>query len=309
MKMKAVLTVAFVALAIIGMSIARNSTTAQGARSATLTNIKGTVMVKKAGTGQWVAATDRMALNQGDELKTQGGSSAIIKMDDGSMMKIGPLAITKMSQLGRSGRDNKTNIGVDIGKTWNRVNRLSGDAKFDVTTPTAVAGVRGTYFSSEVAQTADSAFDVFDGSVEVASAKNPSQAVMVGANQRTTVAPGQTPAAPSTIPSKDLESSKSGFSDAEVTMAVYDMQISVSPQTLQPGQNATVSVQIFKNGQPANQAASVKLKLSGAAKFVDNGAGEMEVTTNDSGAATVSITSSEKETVTVSAELRIKVAK
>lgn len=309
MKMKAVLSIV-VALALsAGMAMLFNSTTAEGARTATLTNLKGTVLVMKSGTTAWIAGTDRMALGEGDQIRTEGRSSAIVKMDDGSMMKVGPLAMMKVEALGRSGRDNKTNMGVEVGKTWNRVNRLSGDAKFDVSTPTAVAGVRGTYFSSEVEETTDSNFDVFDGAVEVSSASDPSQTVLVGANQRTSVDKGQNPNTPSAIPTEELESSKGGFSDAEATMAAYDMQIAVSPQTLQPGETATVSVQVFKNGQPNNQVATVKLTLSGSAKFVDSGSSEIELTTSESGSVTTTITSSEKETVTVSAELRIKVSK
>ena len=299
----AVVAVAFAAC----LSLVYNGTDAAGKRMATLTNVKGTVLVKAGGSSEWVQASDRMVINEGDEIKTRGGSSAILKMDDGSMMKVGPLASMKVEQLSKDGRNNRTEMGVEIGKTWNRVNRLTSDSKFNVKTPTAVAGVRGTYFSSEVEKTTDSTFDVFDGQIEVSSSSDPSSAVVVGENQRTQVAPGQTPSAPSDIPSNELDSD--GFSNAEAALATYDLQLSVSPQVVTPGEKATVSVQVFKNGQPDRKQYTMKLTLSGSATFVDSGSSELEVTTDDQGAATVEITSTEKETVTVSAELKIKVPK
>jgi len=76
----------------VGLVFLYSSSFAGKTRVATLNNVKGTVSVKKAGSAEWVPGSDRMEVKEGDELKTEGGSSAIIKMDDGSMVKIGPLA-------------------------------------------------------------------------------------------------------------------------------------------------------------------------------------------------------------------------
>jgi len=309
MKSKALIAAIVAIVFTAGMALVYTSTGAAGKRMATLTNVKGTVLVKAAGSAEWVEGTDKMVINEGDEIKTRGGSSAIIKMDDGSMLKVGPLAAMKVDKLAKSGQNNQTSMGIEVGKTWNRVNRMTSDSSFDVKTPTAVAGVRGTYFSSEVEKTTDSTFDVFDGQIEVSSSSDPSSAVVVGENQRTQVSPGKTPTSPSTIPADEAEAGKGGFSDAEATMATYDLQISVSPQVVTPGQKATVSVQVFKNGQPDRTQYTLKLSLSGSATFVESGSSEIETTTNDQGAASLEITSSAKETVTVSAELRVKVPK
>jgi hypothetical protein len=277
-------------------------------RVATLASIKGTVTIK-SGTAQWAPATDRMEVKEGDQLRTEGGSSAIIKMDDGSMVKIGPLATMTVAALKSTGKDNKTSLDIASGKTWSRVRKLTGESDFNVTTPTAVAGVRGTYFSDEVEQTSASTIDVFDGSVAVSSVNNPDQSIVVGASQRTTVDPNQNPSAPTKIPVNEESAGRNGFSDEEFTAATFDLQIGVNPQVVEPGKTATVSIQVYRNGQPYRAEAKVALTLSGSAVFASSGTSELEATTDSNGSLSLEITSPEKETVTVSAQLTIKVKK
>jgi len=265
-------------------------------------------MVKKAGTTTWTAAADRTELKENDELKTDAGSSAIIKMDDGSMAKIGPLAKMKMEQLSKSGKDNNTSLDVSIGKSWNRVNKI-GDSSFNVKTPTAVAGVRGTFFSAEVDKSSAATFDVFAGSVQVAGKSAPDAGVLVGEHNRTTVAQNGKPSKPTKIPADQEKAGSSGFSKNEYTSAQFDMQISVSPQVVEAGKTSTVSVQIYKDGQPFRSEQTVKLSLSGSAVFSKTGTSEIEAKTNNSGAVSLEITSPTKETVTVSAKLVLKLGK
>lgn len=307
MRAKAIVAAMVMLAVTLGLTFAYNSTYAGAKRMATLTHIKGEVKVKAPDSAEWAAATDRMVVNEGDEVKTAAGSSAIIKMDDGSMVKIGPLAKMKMESMGKDGRHNKTDIGVSIGKSWQRVNKLSADSSFKVKTPTAVAGVRGTFFSSEVEQSTDSTFDCFDGAIDVASADDPNNTVPVTAGYRTQVTQDGNLNQPSQIPQDQMQAGQQGFSSSEAAMATYDLQISVSPQVVKPGENATVSLQVFKNGQPLRQEVTVNLTLSGGATFTDNGENTKEVTTSDQGSATLEVTSSSNETVTVSAELKIKV--
>jgi hypothetical protein len=311
MQMRAkTITAAAITIAVaIAMVFIYTNSFAVKQRVASLANVKGTVTVKKAGTTQWIPAADRMELAEGDQLRSEGGSAAILKMDDGSMVKLGPLATMTVKSLSSVGKGNKTSLDVSVGKTWSRVRKLSGDSDFNVSTPTAVAGVRGTYFSAEVEQTSSSTFDVFDGSVAVSSASNPDQSVMVASSQRTTVAPNQKPSAPTKIPASEENAGRKGFSDEEFTAATFDLQISVNPQVVEPGQNATVTLQVYRNGQPYRAEAKIKLSLTGAAVFTGTGTSEIETTTDDNGVLALEITSPEKETVTVSAQLTVKTVK
>jgi ferric-dicitrate binding protein FerR (iron transport regulator) len=305
MKVKVLITAALTVLFAVGAMFVYSASFAVKQRAAILVNVKGTVKVNS--TAGWVAAAERMELREGDQVKTEGGSSAIIRMDDGSMVKVGPLSSMKVSTLSQKGGDNKTALNISNGKAWSRVKKLTSDSDFSVKTPTAVAGVRGTYFSAESAQA--STFDVFEGSVSVSGIKSPSDSVLVGANQRSVVSANQKPAAPVALPADAAQEGKTGFSTEEFTSATFDLQISISPQVVEPGQPATVHIQVFKGGKPLNEEVKIGLTLSGSATFVSSGSNQADVTTNGQGAASLDITSQEKESVTVSAQMSIKVKK
>lgn len=299
MKIAALLTLALV----FGLLAAYESTFAAKSDSAMLTGVKGSVAVKAEGSGEWKEARDKMKLTGGDTIKTSAGASCIIKFSDGSMVKVGPMSSTKVSDIGLT----KT-VDVDSGKTWSRVRKMDKDSDFKVKTPTAVAGVRGTFFSSE-ADEGGSQFDVFDGMVEVSSADNPSQSVAVTAHNRTTVAAGKAPASPTAIPSGEEESGRGGFSQEEYTSATFEIQISITPQVLQPGGKATVNVQVLKNGEPYNNAVELRLGLSGSAMFTSNSSGEITTSTDSKGAVSLEITNSVAEDINVDASMVVRVKK
>lgn len=299
MKIATLLTLALV----FGLLAAHEFTIAARSDSAALTGIKGSVAVKSAGQSEWKEARDKMKLTGGDTIKTSAGASCIIKFSDGSMVKIGPMSSTKVSEIGTT----KT-VDVDSGKTWSRVRKMDKDSDFKVKTPTAVAGVRGTFFSSE-AEESSSQFDVFDGEVEVSSAGDPSQSVSVTAHNRTTVGAGKAPAAPTAIPSGEEESGRGGFSQEEYTNATFEIQISINPQVLQPGGKATINVQVLKNGEPYNNAVDLRLGLSGSATFVSNGGGEVTATTDSKGSLSLEITNSVAEDISVDASMIVRVKK
>lgn len=287
----------------------RTTSVAVKERAANVVGLKGTVEVKYKDAESWVPAAERMELKEGDVIRTQSGSTAILRMENGTMMKLAPLTNMKVERLNQTRGGDNTSLDISAGKTWSRVKKLSDESDFSIKTPTAVAGVRGTFFSSEVENTADSTFDVFEGAVAVSSASDSGASVMVGANQRTTVAPNESPSAPSEIPQNERDAGAAGFSSEEYAAASYDLQISVSPQVVEPGGIATLQLQVFENGKSFQSEVKVYLTLSGSATFVSSGSNEIEATTSNQGSLTLEITSTEKETVTVSARMSIKVRK
>ena len=271
---------------------------AADATSAMLTSVKGKVAVQAKGSGSWQQATNKMTVKDGDTVKTSSGASAIVKFKDGSMIKIGPMSATKISATGTG-----KSVDMESGKTWSRVRKLDKESDFKIKTPTAVAGVRGTFFSSE-AEEAQSQFDVFDGEV-VVSNTDESESVSVTAHQRTTVGAGKAPAAPSEIPADEESAGRDGFSQEEYTSATFEIQISISaPQ----GNTATVTAQVLKNGEPYQKEVDVKLTLSGSAKFAANGSNEITATTDGAGTLSLQISNDVQESVNVGASLLIKVA-
>ena len=308
MKLKTMMAVLIGLCLCAGLAAFHQSTFAAKNQKATLTAVKGKVAVQMKGESTWKAATNNMQVNSGDTVRTSSGSSVIIKFTDGSMVKQGPMASMTIGALDGTAGNAKTKLDVDSGKTWARVRKLGSESSFDVETPTAVAGVRGTFFSSEAEEDL-STFDVFDGQVMVSSTSDPSQSVAVNAHERTSVAENKAPEDPTQIPESEEADGRNGFSEEEYTSATFEIQVSVSPQVVKPGEIATLLVQVFKNGEPYNKEVDLNLSLSGSATFVDNGANAISVTTGSSGSATLQITNSVEESINVDASMTIKVRK
>jgi hypothetical protein len=146
--------------------------------SAVLVVDEGTVEFSK-GEG-WLSANSGMELKEGWEVRTGEGGKAHIIFFEGSVMRLDSSTHVKLTDLSPA-KDN-TSVGVyqQSGRTWNRVVRLSGLEGYEVTTPTAVASVRGTAFGLAVDDAEGdtnyvldsgfislSAYEVVDGEMQV----------------------------------------------------------------------------------------------------------------------------------------------
>jgi hypothetical protein len=279
----------------------------QTAKGATLTSVKGTVTVLAPGQAAAKAAAENMAVPEGSVIKTSSKSSVMIKFSDGSLVKIGPLSSLTISKAaGASGKNTKLDIAG--GKVYARVKKKDSSSDFTIKTPTAIAGVRGTYYSSEVDEDASSKFDVFEGEVAVSSIDNPTAEILVKANQTTSVKQGQAPAAPTAIPKERAGEAAEGISDGEVMAASLDLAISVEPEKIVVGGKAVVSIKVMQNGEQLNQEVPLHLKVNSAAVF-SNGKSEIDVTTGKDGAATVEISGVSEESVSIEASVILKVKK
>jgi len=307
MKAGRIAALLVITIVLGGLTFAHMSIFAAKGQGAVLTSVKGTVAYRTKGAADWTVASNKSSVKEGDMIKTGPDSSVIIKFADGSMVKLGAMAQITLSSTGAT-KAGSTTLGVENGKVWSRVRKQGMDSSFNVKTPTAVAGVRGTFFSSEAEQQA-STFDVFEGEVQVSSLADPNQSVSVKSKQRTVVAGDKGPSAPSTIPANEENSGRNGFTDQEFTNAAFDIQVSISPQTLSPGEKAAVSVQVFENNAPAQRKITLRLILSGSAVFSSTKTNEIDVTTDAKGAAKLDITDPVEETVTVEARMVVKVAK
>ncbi|MBP7654110.1 FecR domain-containing protein [Candidatus Dependentiae bacterium] len=127
--------------------------------------LDGEVKFQKSGTNQWKDAKINMELENSDKIKTLFSSSAIIKLPDGSNITIAENTVLNLDSV-----INKQNINVKVVFGGLKADvfkkKLTDKSEFKITTPTAVAGVRGTEF--EVTEGSDgSKFLVLEGSVEI----------------------------------------------------------------------------------------------------------------------------------------------
>jgi len=127
---------------------------AQVTRVAVVKELKGTVKVKKSGGSKAFNAFKNMSLNEGDSLTTGEGAKVVLeladaKADKDEMTVGGGSQITFTKLEGDNGAKAKMNVWA--GSLWIKVKSISNaNDQFEIETPTAIMGVRGTHFLTQV---------------------------------------------------------------------------------------------------------------------------------------------------------------
>ena len=137
-----------------------------------ISHIRGPVEVKEPGEADFRPLTAEARVLAGSIVRTGKDAGALLHWVDGTRLQAG--AETTLTVL-ECRLDKRTDqvlslFQLEVGRIWVRVIRsLSADSKFEIQTPTATAGVRGTTFALEVG--ADGATDVlvYEGNVHVQS--------------------------------------------------------------------------------------------------------------------------------------------
>ncbi|NQX68128.1 FecR domain-containing protein [Paenibacillus alba] len=121
---------------------------AKTVRVAVVASLSGDVTIKKGGGSKTYDAYESMSLNQGDTVYTGSGSSVTLNLSNGdSDVTLGSNSEVNVSDLSTSDGNKKSKLKVWAGSMWVKVKSLAGsDDEFEVETPTAVMGVRGTQF-------------------------------------------------------------------------------------------------------------------------------------------------------------------
>lgn len=123
---------------------------------AIITRIDGAVLKKDVSRNIWIPAKVGDILDNGDSLKTEKDGYTELKFEDGSIVKVG--ANTELNIY-------KNYLFLAIGYIKLYITKLFPN--FEVRTPSAIAGVRGTEFSVEVLQDMTTLVTVYEGEVEL----------------------------------------------------------------------------------------------------------------------------------------------
>ena len=136
--------------------------------SATLHILGGTVEVT-SGSGDFALAVEGQALSEGDTIRTGERGRAEIRWFDGSITRLDRGTTLEVESL--YSRDEVTVIEVSqgTGNSFHVIRQvLSPGSRFDVETPTAVAGVQGTEYAVFVDAEGSTTVAVLDQAVTVA---------------------------------------------------------------------------------------------------------------------------------------------
>ncbi len=203
MKMKSLLLVLATILGWTGAAAA-------AVRAGTVSELAGAVAIVRAESTQRDQARVGVIVNVGDTVETSANGKAKLLLGDDSVITISPNSRFRISRAlydpAKKSRD--SSFTLLAGKVRSLVSKFWGSAgaNFEVRTPTAVAGVRGTEFVQEINADGSSTITVLEGKVEVYNPKDSKKrAVVLTQGQRTSVKEGKTPAAPQSVPTSELE--------------------------------------------------------------------------------------------------------
>jgi hypothetical protein len=200
-KASFVILVALLALLAVAGGLLQSLAILQ--RLAAVSDVQGDVKVMTRPGGAYYPLTEGRLVKAGDVVRT-GEGTATLNWVDGTRIKLGPGTTLKVLKCELHAATDATIslFKLDVGKVWLRVHKmLSPRSKFEVLTPTASAGVRGTLFSVEVEPTGATRVSVLEGAVAVRAAQGgealvaPDQVAEVASRTAAGLAVGQLSAA------------------------------------------------------------------------------------------------------------------
>lgn len=172
-----------------------------GSVRATLMDVAGDVQVQREEGAKWRDARDGTRLSDGYTVKTGDDGKAVITWGLGNVVKVYPLTSIAVDELEADAAtgDAASDLSLGHGRVMAQVGKLaSRNSHFNIKTPTAVAGVRGTSFDLDMPEGSDElSVSVLEGSVSLEAG---GVEIMLGAGFESIVVMGEIPGAPMAIP-------------------------------------------------------------------------------------------------------------
>lgn len=153
-------------------------------RAVMVSSAKGTVQIESGGTNRKGRVGD--ILYTGDTIITLADSTVDIQLEKGVVIHIAPSSKLLIDRLLYQKDNNSIHdvLKLQGGSAYSRVERMPGGSSFDITTPTAIASVRGTEFRVNITPNGTSSVSVSQGSVNVKAGEKEKP---VGVNERADV--------------------------------------------------------------------------------------------------------------------------
>jgi ferric-dicitrate binding protein FerR (iron transport regulator) len=117
-------------------------------QAAVITTLEGNVQVQSAANKSWTKAKVGMTVNIGDSIQTARSSTADVTLDNAGKNKI-RIEESTLVVINSANAADINKLNLSHGKIYANVEEVKAGLGFEVTTPSAVAGVRGTGWSVE----------------------------------------------------------------------------------------------------------------------------------------------------------------
>ncbi|OEH85286.1 hypothetical protein BHU72_04100 [Desulfuribacillus stibiiarsenatis] len=118
--------------------------------SGKMIEIKGDVQVLRGGGDKPIKAFLNMRLTEGDRIITGKGASAKVELENSIIVTLAENSRIYLSELRGVNNSQQTSISIQAGGVGSTVkNPLANNSRYEIKTPTAVMGVRGTEFFTQ----------------------------------------------------------------------------------------------------------------------------------------------------------------
>ena len=157
-------------------------------------DVQGNVQVKVG--DSWQPLQTGMILHERDQIETDPNGSTILFLDGSGkagrilLQEKGFLALGILS-TGPGANDRTTRLDLAIGQVLIHSEKLSDDSSFEVKTPTATVGVRGTIFFVGVSSRGDTSAGALQGMIGVRERETPRAEILVKEDQETFIQSGR----------------------------------------------------------------------------------------------------------------------
>ena len=161
---------------------------------ATLRFAKGDVALYSETTKEWQPLPLNSKIEEGNKVRTGAASAAEYEYEDGHTVLQRADTTVQVKTARSSSVSSRYRLSLSAGRAITKIMKATGkETRFQVETPTAIAGVRGTVFRSSVDPDGASRFESFDDTVEV-EARN--SIVQVKSGEGTFVSKAEAPTTP-----------------------------------------------------------------------------------------------------------------
>lgn len=162
----------YISLMVISLVVLAGASFAEDSQDvAIITYLEGDVQVRADEESGWEAAELEAGLREGGSIRTGADSKAKFALEDDSLVVVGALSVFEITEVAIPSAGASVNASFFLGEGMVRaeVTKLqTAGSSFEIHTPTAVAGVRGTDFLVEAPVDAEeTTVTVFDGEVDV----------------------------------------------------------------------------------------------------------------------------------------------
>jgi uncharacterized repeat protein (TIGR01451 family) len=159
----------------------------------------GELQVKREGTNTWIQAAVKMTLRPGDTIKTGPDTVTVITFFEGTTVEMEPSSEITIAELGISDTGATTIHLIQVlGGTVSRVKKLTDtDSSFEISTPAAIAAVRGSTMLVNVGTNGKTVVGNEEGDIRIIVA---GIEYTIHEGMQRTIAPGQPPSAEFPIP-------------------------------------------------------------------------------------------------------------